>query len=138
MREKQGLNILNHRVYSLHHRLVLVKKYRRRCITAPTRERLRLIFKDLCDKWKCELLEFSGNPDHVHRLVALQPKVAPSVFVSNVKTAASRLIRKEFASEVNRWYRKPVFWSQSYGTISVGGGPLSVLTHYIEQQVGAE
>ncbi|WP_440998130.1 transposase, partial [Arhodomonas sp. SL1] len=36
------------------------------------------------------------------------------------------------------YWRKPVFWSRSYCIISVGGAPLSVLRHYIEQQEAPE
>ena len=135
---KQELKMLHHCVYSLRYHLVLVTKYRRRCITAEMLERMRALFTDLCAKWECELLEFKGEPDHVHLLVALQPKIAPSVFVNNVKTVTSRLIRKEFADHVKQFYGDPVFWSRSYCILSVGGAPLSVLTQYIEQQAGAD
>jgi len=30
------------------------------------------------------------------------------------------------------YWRKPVFWSRSYGIITVGGIPLTVLKQYIE------
>lgn len=100
--------------------------------------RLRTIFTDLCAKWECELVEFNGEPDHVHLLIALQPRVAPSVFVCNVKTVTSRLIRKEFADHLKAVYCKPVFWSRSYCILSVGGAPLSVLKQYIENQTGAD
>jgi putative transposase len=101
-------------------------------------DRLHEIFTDLCAKWECELVEFHGEPDHVHLLVCLQPRVAPSVFVGNVKTVTSRLIRKEFAEHLAPIYWKPVFWSRSYCVLSVGGAPLSVVKQYIENQTGAE
>lgn len=134
----QELKALHHCVYSLQYHLVLVTKYRRGCITAPMLERLRTLFADVCAKWECELLEFNGEPDHVHLLVGLQPTVAPCVFVNNVKTVTSRLIRKEFAEHLKPFYGKPVFWSGSYCIVSVGGAPLSVLKQYIEQQAGAD
>jgi putative transposase len=65
-------------------------------------------------------------------------KVAPSVLVNNFKTVSSRLIRKEFATQVDRVYRKPVFWSRSYCVVSCGGAPLSVLKQYVEGQAGVE
>jgi putative transposase len=55
----------------------------------------------LVEKWGCQLLEFNGQPDHVHLLLSLNPKVAPSVFVNNLKTVTSRYIRQEFAEERN-------------------------------------
>jgi putative transposase len=44
------------------------------------------------------------------------------------------LIRQEFSERVNKFYRKPVFWSGSYSVISAGGAPLEVLKKYIRNQ----
>ena len=118
MKDKQALKSLFHCVFSLHLHLVFGTKYRRRCIDGSILARLREIFGNLCERWECELMEFNGEPDHVHLLLSLNPKVAPSVLVNNFKTVSSRLIRKEFATQVGRVYRKPVFWSRSYGVVS--------------------
>jgi putative transposase len=138
MKENQEMKSLYHCVFSLHLHLVLVTKYRRRCIDAPILERLRAVFAKLCEQWECELLEFNGEPDHVHLLLSVNPKVAPSVLVNNFKTVSSRLIRKDFKAHVDRFYRKPVFWSRSYCLISCGGAPLSVLKQYVENQAGVD
>jgi putative transposase len=87
-----------------------------------------------CKGWRGQLVEFNGEADHIHLLIALPPNLDLSVFVNNLKTTSSRLIRKEFAAKLNRVYRKPVFWSRSYCIISCGGAPLSILKQYIEQQ----
>lgn len=111
MENKTTVKTLFHCVYNLNYHLVLVTKYRRKCITALMLERLKAHCAALIEKWGCELLEFNGEPDHVHLLLSLNPKVAPSVFVNNLKTVTSRYIRKEFAEELKRHYwNKPVFW----------------------------
>lgn len=138
MSKKQELKALFHCVFSLHVHLVLVTKYGRRCITAAMLNRLREIFRDLAIKWECELLDFNGEPDHVHLLLSLNPKAQPSKLVNNFKTVSSRLIRKEFKDELSKVYRQPVFWSRSYCILSCGGAPLSVTRQYIEQQSGTE
>jgi len=98
-------------------------------------ERLKEIFFDTLEKWSGSLLECNGEPDHVHLLISVNPKVQPSKLVNNLKTVSSRLIRKEFSEHVNRVYRgKPVFWSRSYCILSCGGAPISVLKQYIQQQ----
>jgi putative transposase len=115
--------------------LVLVTKYRRKCISAAMLERLKIICTELTEKWECELLEFNGEADHVHLLLSLNPKVAPSVFANNLKTVSSRLIRRDFGEVLSKVYLgKPVFWSRSYCIITCGGAPLSVIKQYIEQQ----
>jgi len=135
---KQALKTLYHCIYNLNYHLVLVTKYRRKCITRSVLQRLEAIFEDLCHKWDCELLEFNGEADHVHLLVALNPKVQPSIFVNNLKTVSSRLLRKEFSERLAKVYHQPVFWSRSYCILTCGGAPLSVINQYIEQQHGTD
>jgi putative transposase len=127
-----------HCVYALHYHLVIVTKHRRRCLTAPMLARMREIAQARCEGWGGELLEMNGEPDHIHLLVSLPPNLALSGFVNNLKTTTSRLIRKEFAAELGRVYRKPVLWSRSYCAISCGGAPLSILKQYIESQEAPE
>src|SRR5215218_1264586 len=138
MSQRQGLKTLYHCVYNLQYHLVMVTKYRRKCITAPMLTRLKEILAATTAKWGGELIECNGEADHVHLLMSLSPTVQVSTFVNNLKTVSSRLIRKEFGRELSRWYRKPVFWSRSYCVISCGGAPLSVLRQYIEQQPALE
>src|SRR5271166_4799289 len=130
---KQSFETLNHCTFNLKYHLVLVTKYRKRCMTKPMLIKLQEIFKRLCEQWQCALLEFNGEPDHVHLLLSLNPKVQPSIFVNNLKTISSRLIRKEFSVQLKNVYWKPIFWSRSYCIISCRGAPLSVLKQYIEQ-----
>ncbi|MGE4269487.1 MAG: IS200/IS605 family transposase [Acidithiobacillus sp.] len=131
----QKLSILHHCVYNLTYHLVLVTKYRRRCMTGAMLDRLEAICRSTALKWECEVLEFNGEADHVQLLLALTPKVLPSAFVNNLKTVTSRLLRKEFSEHLKKYYwSKPVFWSRSYCILTVDGAPLSVLKQYIEQQ----
>jgi putative transposase len=138
MFEQGHLSKLHHCVYALHYHLVLCTKYRRKCIDAEIISRLKEIAEVRCKGWGGRLMEFNGEVDHVHLLIALPPNLDLSVFVNNLKTTSSRLIRKEFAAKMSRVYRKPVFWSRSYCIISCGGAPLSILKQYIEQQRSPE
>ena len=95
---------------------------------------LHAIVAQRCQDWGGELMEFSGEADHVHALVSLPPNLDLSRFVNNLKTTSSRLVRREFADQLRRVYRKPVFWSRSYCIISCGGAPLTVIKQYVEQQ----
>ncbi len=127
-----------HCVYALNYHLVIVTKYRRKCITKPILERLREIAAQRCTDWGGELIEFNGEADHVHMLMALPPSLDLSKFVNNLKTTSSRLIRRDFSDQLSHVYRKPVFWSRSYCIISCGGAPLSVIKQYVEGQAAPE
>jgi len=134
----QDLNTLHHCIYDLKYHLVLVTKYRRKCINKVILERLEQHFNRLLEAWDCSLLEFNGEADHIHILMALNPKAQPSKLINNLKTVSSRLIRKEFAEHIQKYYWKPIFWSRTYCLLTVGGAPLSVLKQYIENQAEVE
>lgn len=127
------VNKLYHCSYSLSYHFVFVTKYRRKCFTGAMLDRLKEVVAKLCEDWEAELIEMNGEEDHVHFLLGLNPKCAPSVVANNFKTVTSRLLRKEFPA-LRAKYREPVLWSRSYFVASVGGAPLSVIKHYIEQQ----
>jgi putative transposase len=124
----------SHSVYSIHLHVVFVTKYRRKAITAPMLIRLKEIFSKVCSAQKSNLLEFNGEEDHVHLLLTIAPDTLISQLVASLKAASSRLMRKEFAEQVNKFYGKPVFWHNSYCVISCGGAPLEIVKQYINGQ----
>jgi putative transposase len=135
----QEFKKLHHCIYNLKYHLVLVTKYRKKCITNSIIVRLKEIFTELCKKWDCNLIEFNGEPDHIHMLLEFNPKITLSTFINNLKTVSSRYIRKDFQAHLSTFYYKnPIFWSRSYCILTCGGAPLSVIKQYIEQQEGVD
>nr|AYN62256.1 transposase [Heteroscytonema crispum UCFS10] len=124
----------SHSVFSIHLHFVFVTKYRRKAITAPILERLQEIFANVCIKTKCRLIEFSGEPDHVHLLIDFHPDNNLSVLVGSLKSASSRIIQKEFSEHLNTIYRQSVLWSSSYYVASTGGAPIERIKQYIQFQ----
>jgi putative transposase len=129
-----GIRQRHHCVYALNYHLVLVTKYRRKCLTASMLEVIERLARERCTSRDGELIECNGEADHVHLLVSLPPHIALSEFTNALKTNTARLLRRDFKEELGRWYSAPVLWSLSYCAISVGGAPLEVLRRYIEQQ----
>jgi len=96
--------------------------------------RLEEICRDQCKKWDINLMEFSGESDHIHLLIDLHPSITPSKFINSLKTVSSRLIRKEFSNYLKSYYSKPVLWTRAYCLLTVGGAPLEILKEYIRKQ----
>ena len=80
------------------------------------------------------LLYILINLDHCHLLVEMYPDVAPSRLVNTLKTVSSRLIRRDYKEHLDKFYRKPTFWTGAYCIISTGGAPLEIVKQYIESQ----
>jgi len=132
---KDGINTSNHAAYSLHYHIILSIKYRHKCLTEQMLERLRAIFADVSQSWRCELIEFGGEADHVHLLVQAHPSMNLARFVGNLKTVSSRYIRKEYADHLAQFFWKTRFWNNAYGVVSAGGhASIEQLLAYIQDQ----
>jgi putative transposase len=124
----------HHCLYNLNYHLVLVTKYRRKCFTPDILLYLKEIFQKLSAKWEIEILEFNGEQDHVHLLLATHPNIKMSTLVNNFKTVSSRLVRKKFSKHLSNFYWKPVLWTRAYCLITTGGAILDIIKKYIEKQ----
>ncbi|WP_279145690.1 IS200/IS605 family transposase [Clostridium tyrobutyricum] len=123
-----------HSCYSLKYHLVVVTKYRHKCINKEVMNRLIEISNNIFDKWNCSILEINGEADHLHILFEAPPQVQLSKLINNFKTVSSRLIRKDFAEYLSKFYWKPYFWSESYLILSTGGATIDIIEQYIQNQ----
>lgn len=128
------LRKLHHCVYALQFHLVLVTKYRKKCLTKTMLDEFEGQARERCQAWGGRLIEVNGESDHVHLLIELPPTAALAEFVNALKTGTSRRLRTMFAQQLRAVYSKPVLWSRSYCVLSCGGAPLEIVKQYIQQQ----
>ena len=128
------MKTLYHCSFELSYHFVFATKYRRKVLTGEMLTSLEQIVRNLCERWGCNLAELNGEPDHVHLLLELNPRIAPSVAANNLKTVSSRLLRKEFGAQLAAAYRGNVLWSRSYFVATCGGAPLEAIKRYIQKQ----
>lgn len=122
-----------HVVYDITYYLVLVTKYRRKCINKAMLDDLREMFGRKMEENDMEMIEFNGESDHIHILFKAHPSVNISTLINNLKTTTSRLIRKKYAEHLKPFYWKPVFWKRGYCIVSTGGASLDIVKRYIEE-----
>ena len=94
-------------------------------------KRLAVIIGEVCQEHQAEVLSLEVMPDHVHLLVECDPQFGIHKLVRLMKGRSSRFLRQEFP-ELKR--KLPTLWTHSYFVSTVGGAPLSVMKHYIENQ----
>ena len=122
----------NHSVFSLNYHLVLVIKYRRKVINLAISESLKSIFENIAKNYNISIVEWNHDKDHVQLLFKAHPNSMKSKFINAYKSASSRIIKKEYP-EIKTKLWKRSFWSKSFCLITVGGAPIEVLKHYIQQ-----
>ena len=125
-----------HSVYNLSYHLVVVTKYRHKCINKEIMDEIKSICKRLIEDERGLLIEFNGEQDHIHILFEIPPQVTPSKLVNTIKGVTSRMIRKNHSEYIKKYYWKPVFWNESYCILTTGGASIEVIKKYIEEQKG--
>ena len=98
----------SHAVYSIKLHIVFVTKYRRRTLAPELLNYLHGAFGEILLDWRCTLLEFGGEADHVHLLVEIHPALNISTLINNLKTASSRRIRTALPSISSRSTRNRI------------------------------
>ncbi|MEM7590984.1 MAG: IS200/IS605 family transposase [Cyanobacteria bacterium P01_A01_bin.83] len=126
---------MNHAAFEIYYHLTLQIKYRHKLITEEMLQRLESIFRNTLNKWRCNIISFSGETDHIHVLFEAHPSLNLSQLIANLKTVSSRLIRKEYSEYLAKYFWKPYFWSSSYGLKSISkGAEFDVIVRYIQNQ----
>ena len=123
-----------HVVFNLHAHLVFAEKYRKNIFSKNMIDCLKGIFSKVCDDMEAVLVECNGEKDHIHLLVNYPPKLSLSKLVNSLKGVSSRILRKEFKSEIEKFLYNGVLWSPSYFVSSCGGAPISIVKKYIDEQ----
>lgn len=124
----------SHAVFSIKLHIVFVTKYRRMTLTPALLDYLETAFSEILGAWRCKLLQFGGESDHIHMLVDIHPALNISVLINNLKTASARRARNRFAEHLALFYKKPLFWHRAYYVGSVGGATLEQVRAYVEAQ----
>jgi putative transposase len=114
----------------LHAHLVFVTKYRRPVFTDAMLTFTEKTMYGVCADLDAELVQFNGEADHVHLLVAYPPTVAISALVQRLKGRTAHAVRREYTGVCVRGH----LWSPSYFAVSCAGAPLSIVKQYIDGQ----
>ena len=109
-------------------------KYRRQTLTPEILAYLREAFAEILASWRCELVEFGGEADHVRILASIHPALNISTLINNLKTASSRRCGNRFAQHLATFYKKPAFWHRAYFVSSVGAVSLETVRNYVQNQ----
>jgi REP-associated tyrosine transposase len=123
----------NNIVYICRYHVVFCPKYRRKVLTPPIDERLKIILAEQIERWGQELVEIEVMPDHVHLLVGCDPQFGIHRLVKLLKGYSAHALRAEFPALKRRL---PSLWTNSYFVSTVGGVTLDTLKRYVENQKG--
>lgn len=96
---------------------------------------LRETITEVCESFSVNVLEFSGEMDHVHLLLEIVPTIRISDLVRTIKSVTSRRVREKHWYEIKSKLWGKRFWTRSYCVLSVGDeANTETIKKYIQNQ----
>lgn len=111
---------LSHVVYRCDYHVVFAPKYRFRILTGAIAELVEDDIRALAAWRDVEVWELSVQPDHVHLVCSIPPKVSVSQFVGLLKGKLAIKLFKSYPKLRRKPYWGNHFWSRGYFVSTVG------------------
>jgi len=138
MAKRSGKNRkLTHVVYQCNYHVVWVPKYRFRILTGAVKEQIEEDTRMLCEWKDVEILELSVQPDHVHLVCSIPPKLSVSEFMGILKGRLAIKLFKSYPKMKQKPYWGNHFWSRGYFVNTVGIDE-DMIRRYVKYQEGNE
>lgn len=108
--------------------LVFSPKYREALLRQEHREKLWPYMSQTITNKGHKSIIISGMADHVHIFLGLNPKMAISDLVRDIKRSSSLWINEQ------KWFRGTFAWQDGYGAFSYGRSQIDDVFRYVQNQ----
>lgn len=114
--------------------IIICPKYRHKVLHNEVKDFLKVKFKEICDKYGYELLDFSIEMDHVHFALKLQPTYSIGSVIRNLKSITGYYLFKDFPILRKKYFWNSGFWTRGYFVSTVGQISKDKIMEYIKSQ----
>ena len=111
---------LSHVLWCCQYHIIWVPKFRYRVLRGPVGEEVHNCIHVFAGRLGCKIIELNVQPDHVHLLVKVPPKVSISELMGSVKGQTAIRVFKKFPYLRERPYWGNHFWANGYCVDTVG------------------
>ena len=108
--------------------IVFAVKGRQNLIQKQNREELQKFITGIITNRKQKMLAIFAMPDHIHILVGLQPNIAISDLVRDIKAGSSKFISDQ------KWLANKFSWQEGFGAFSYSKSQIDNVVKYILNQ----
>jgi REP element-mobilizing transposase RayT len=108
--------------------IVFAVEGRQNLISPQHREELHKYITGIVNKRKQKLLAIFCMPDHVHILIGIDPAIAISELVRDIKAGSSNFINGQ------KWVRGRFNWQEGFGAFSYSRSQIKAVGDYILEQ----
>ena len=128
---------LSHVIWHCQYHVVWVPKYRYRVLKGAVAEEVHNCIQVFCAQLGCETIELNVQPDHVHLLLMVPPKVSISDLMGTLKGRTAIRVFKKFPYLKSKPYWGNHFWAKGY-CIDTVGLDTEMIRKYVKYQEAKE
>ena len=111
---------LSHVIYYHVYHLVWTPKYRYRVLSGRVKDTVEKKLGTLCEWKRIEIIEMNIQPDHVHIVLSVPPKLSISQVMGILKGKTAITVFKKFPGLKKKPYWGNHFWARGYCSSTVG------------------
>ena len=128
---------LSHTFYYCTYHIVWTPKYRFKVLKDMVADSLEDRIRAICEWKEVEIMELNIQPDHVHMLCSIPPKLSVSEFMGILKGKTAIMMFKSYTSLRKKPYWGNHFWSRGYFVSTVGLDEEKI-KNYVKYQEGED
>lgn len=129
-----GVKKSNHCAYQTHYHIVFPVKYRKALLRSEITVEIKLISKEIVERYEIEFEQIGCDKNHIHLLCSLHPKYSISEVVRKFKSITARELFKKYP-EIKKELWGGEFWSDGYYVATVGErGDWKMVEKYVRNQ----
>jgi putative transposase len=102
-------------------------------LTGAIKESCQSSIHAICVFSKCEVVELNVQPDHIHMLVMIPPKVAVSTLMGGLKGQSAMRVVRQFRYLRKQRYWGNQFWAKGY-CVDTAGLDAEMIRKYVHYQ----
>ena len=111
---------LSHSLWHCQYHLVWVPKYRHKILTGQVGNEVGNCIKAFSDQKNVEIVEMNIQPDHIHLITMIPPKISVSDYCGIVKGRTAIRIFNKYKDLKQKPYWGNHFWTEGYCVDTVG------------------
>lgn len=108
--------------------VVFAVEWRQSLITPEHKEEIQKYITGIIRNKRQKLIEINSMPDHLHMLIGIQPDIALSDLVREIKKSSTAFINEK------RMVRGGFKWQEGFGAFSYSRSGLDAVIRYIRNQ----
>ena len=108
--------------------VVFAVEWRQSLIRPENKEELHKYITGIVRNKGQKMIAINSRPDHLHMLIGMEPDLALSDLVREVKKSSTNFINR------SQWVKGRFNWQEGFGAFSYSRSSLDAVVHYIQNQ----